>query len=97
MATAPETDIELNHISSHFDHSPAPSEHTPDPPDALAVNAVGSDSDHSSRQYEFLTGFSMWNLVCALMLSMLLLGLDINIVATVRVSPCVPEVCAACY
>jgi hypothetical protein len=65
------TDIELDHV-----HSQA----------RLSFNRTPTLSDtqnaETNPQYEFLAGFRMWSLIVAIMLSMLLLGLDINIVAT---------------
>ncbi len=72
--------IELSRVSSsNFAHVsvPAAAMQEPDTIDGVGVSAT--------TQYEFLTGFRLWSLIIAIMLSMLLLGLDINIVSTVSV------------
>ena len=76
-----ERGIELSRVSC-FAHSSATAIHELDTIDGVAVSATTNDGN---KQYEFLTGFRMWSLIIAIMLSMLLLGLDINIVATVSV------------
>ena len=56
-------------------------------PAVLAANlpiADLSDTKASGSKYPYLKGFPLYNLLAALMLAMLLLGLDINIVATVN-------------
>ena len=66
--------IELDRVSS-IAHSSAASTHEPDAQGILAAD--------DEEQYDSLTGFRRWNLVTAVLLSMLLLGLDNTIVATV--------------
>lgn len=44
----------------------------------------GAAEPEPDERYPYLAGFRLWNLMAALMLGMLLLGLDINIVATVH-------------
>jgi hypothetical protein len=72
--------IELGRVSSSRSAHvsvPAAVKQEPDAIDGVGVSAT--------TEYEFLTGFRLWSLIIAIMLSMLLLGLDINIVATVSV------------
>lgn len=78
-----ERGIELSRVSC-FAYPSAAAMHELDTIDGVVVSATTNDG---GKQYEFLTGFRMWSLIIAIMLSMLLLGLDINIVATV----CVPS------
>jgi hypothetical protein len=42
-----------------------------------------SDPDESGSRYPYLRGIHLYNLIAALIVGMLLLGLDINVVATV--------------
>jgi len=84
-------DIELNHVNSspHGAYDVA-RENKPglDTQTDATATAASSLTKDGAKQYDFLTGFRMYNLVAAMMLSMLLLGLDINIVATVSACSC---------
>jgi hypothetical protein len=63
------TDIELDHSQTQLSFNGSPT-------------VSDTHNAETNSQYEFLAGFRMWSLIVAIMLSMLLLGLDINIVAT---------------
>ncbi len=72
---------ELGRVSS-FTRSSAAGIHEPDTVASVEVNApIGNDD----KRHCFLSGFRRWSLVIAVLLSMLLLGLDNTIVATVSV------------
>jgi hypothetical protein len=48
-----------------------------------STSVSSPDVDESGSQYPYLEGIPLYNLITALIVGMLLLGLDINVVATV--------------
>ena len=74
--------IELSLVSSSSSSFPHVSVAATAMQESDTIDGVGTSA---TTEYEFLTGFRLWSLIIAIMLSMLLLGLDINIVATVSV------------